>query len=167
MTKKPDNLTIVHIGVMILTGIVFAIFLSHFVNAIIDYNIDTHANYVKEYAIIVRYEEMYANNGRRTYSTFYEYEADGVVYYGMWQRLIDDEEEAKAKVGKKVPIYVDHTLKRHRKDINFSSSYIWIAGTISLVCFAIFLNSFVREIIFIVRWKKYKKKSQTHPTIQR
>lgn len=67
-TAKPDNLTIVHIGVMILTGIVFAIFLSHFVNAIIDYNIDTHANYVKEYATIVRYEEMYANNGRRTYS---------------------------------------------------------------------------------------------------
>lgn len=82
---------------------------------------------------------------------FYEYEADGGVYYGMWQRLIDDEEEAKAKVGKKVPIYVDHSLKRHRKDINFSSSYIWIAGAISLVCFAIFINSFVRETIYIVK----------------
>ena len=104
----------------------------------------------------MRYEEVYANNGRRTYSTFYEYEADGGVYYGMWQRLIDDEEDAKAKVGKKVPIYVEHTLKRHRKDINFSSSYIWIAGAISLVCFAVFVNSFVREITYIVRWKKYK-----------
>lgn len=156
-TVKPDNLTIVHIGVMILTGIVFAIFLSHFVSAIIDYNIDTHANYVKEYATIVRYEKVHNRYHQGyTYTTYYEYEVDGGVYYGMWQRLIKDEEEAKAKVGKKVPIYVDHTLKRHRKDINISSNYIWIAGAISLVCFAIFLNSFIREIIFIVRWKKYK-----------
>ncbi|MDE6372893.1 MAG: DUF3592 domain-containing protein [Clostridia bacterium] len=160
-TVKPDNLTVVHIGIMILTGVVCAIFLVHLVNAIKDYNIDAHANYVKEYATIVRYEEIYANNGRRTYSTFYEYEADNVVYYGLWQRLIEDEEEAKTKVGKQVPIYVDHALKRHRKDMNISSSYIWIAGAISLASFAIFLNSFIREIIYIVRWKNYKQANKS------
>ena len=139
-------------------------FFIHFVTGIIDYNIDAHANYVKEYATIVRYEAVQNRYQGYTYTTYYEYEADDGVYYGMWQRLIEDEEEAKAQVGKKVPIYVDHTLKRHRKDINISSDYIWIVGTISLVCFVVFLNSFVREIIFIVKWKKYKKELQMQST---
>ncbi len=138
-----------------------------FVTGIIDYNIDAHANYVKEYATIVRYEAVQNRYQGYAYTTYYEYEADDGVYYGMWQRLIEDEEEAKAQVGKKVPIYVDHTLKRHRKDINISSDYIWIAGTISLVCFVVFLNSFVREIIFIVKWKKYKKELQMQSTNKR
>ena len=76
----------------------------------------------------------------KSYSTFYEYEADGIVYSGLWQRLIYDE-EAKAQVGKKVPIYVDHTLKLHTQTLNFSGGAIWFAGTISLVCFVVFLNS--------------------------
>ena len=71
--------------------------------------------------------------------------------------MIYDEEEAKAQVGKKVPIYIDHTLKRHAKDLNISSGAIWFAGTISLVCFLVFINSFVRETIFIVKWVKYKE----------
>ncbi len=70
--------------------------------------------------------------------------------------MIYDEEEAKAQVGKRVSIYIDNTLKRHTKDLNFSSDAIWFAGTISLVCFLIFINSFVRETIFIVKWVKYK-----------
>ena len=78
----------------------------------------------------------------KSYSTFYEYEADGIVYSGLWQRLIYDE-EAKAQVGKKVPIYVDHTLKLHTQTLNFSGGAIWFAGTISLVCFVVFLNSFL------------------------
>ncbi len=164
MTKKPDNLTIVHICVMILMGTVCAIFFSHFVNAIKDYNIDVHANYVKEYATIVRYEKVKNRYQGYTYTVYYEYEADDVVYYGMWQRLIEDEKEAKAKVGKQVPIYVDHALKRHRKDMNISSDYIWIAGGISFVSFAVFVNSFVREIIFIVKWKKYKQELQMQST---
>ena len=165
MTEKPDNLTIVHICVMILMGTACALFFIHFVTGIIDYNIDAHANYVKEYATIVRYEAVQNRYQGYTYTTYYEYEADDGVYYGMWQRLIEDEEEAKAQVGKKVPIYVDHTLKRHRKDINISSDYIWIVGTISLVCFVVFLNSFVREIIFIVKWKNTKKNCKCNPRI--
>jgi len=132
---------------------------------IFDPLIALNENYEKEYATIVRYE---LTNGRydynKSYSTFYEYEADGMVYSGLWQRLIYNEEEAKAQVGKKVPIYVDHTLKHHTTNLNFSSGAIWFAGTISFVCFAVFVNSFVREIIFIVRWKKYKKELQIQST---
>lgn len=142
---------------MVLTIVVGAIFIRNTVFAARNYYINTHANFVQEYATIVRYEEMYANNGRRTYSTFYEYEDDGGVYYGLWQRLIKNEEEAKAQVGKKVRIYVDHDLKYHTTNLNFSSSPIWFAGTLALVCIVVFLNSFIRETIFIVRWSKNKK----------
>ena len=166
MNEKPKNHSIIHILVMILTIVLGAIFIRNTVFAAQNYYINTHANYEKVYATIVRYE---LTNGRysynKSYSTFYEYEADGMVYSGIWQRLIYDEEEAKAQVGKKVPIYIDHALKRHTDNLNFTSSPIWLAGTFSFVCFVVFLNSFISEIIFIVRWKKYKKESHLHHTI--
>lgn len=156
--EKPKNHTIVHSLVMALMIVLMGIFINNLVFAAKNYYINTHANYDKVYATIVRYE---LTNGRysynKSYSTFYEYEADEIVYSGIWQRLIYDEEEAKAQVGKKVPIYVDHTLKHHTTNLNFSSGAIWFAGTISLVCFLVFINSFVREIIYIVKWVKYKK----------
>lgn len=156
--KKPKNHTIAHIFVMAIMIVLMGIFINNLVFAAKEYYLDTHANYEKVYATIVRYE---LTNGRydynKSYSTFYQYETDGGVYYGLWQRLIYDEEEAKAQVGKKVPIYVDHTLKRHTKDLNFSSSAIWFAGTLSLACCLVFINSFVRETIYIVKWVKYKK----------
>lgn len=77
-----------------------------------------------------------------------------VGFYGLWQRLIKNEEEAKAQVGKKVRIYVDHDLKYHVTNLNFTSSPIWFAGTLALICIIVFLNSFIRETIFIVRWTK-------------
>lgn len=155
--KKKKNYTIVHICVMVLTIVVGAIFIRNTVFAAQNYYLDTHANFVQEYATIVRYEEIYSPKGGRTYSTFYEYEDDGGVYYGLWQRLIKNEEEAKSQVGKKVRIYVDHDLKYHTTNLNFTSSPIWFAGTLALVCIVVFLNSFIRETIFIVRWTKTKR----------
>jgi len=156
--KKTGNHTVVHIFVMVLTIVIGAIFIRNTVFAAQNYYINTHANYEKVYATIVRYE---LTNGRydynKSYSTFYELEADGMIYSGIWQRLIYDEEEAKAQVGKKVPIYVDHTLKRHTDNLNFTSGPIWFAGAFALVCIVVFLNSFIRETIFIVRWTKNKK----------
>ena len=156
--EKPKNHTIAHSFVMALMIVLLGIFINNLVFAVKDYKLNTHANFVQEYATIVRYE---LTNGRydynKSYSTFYEYEADGMVYSGLWQRLIYDEEEAKAQVGKKVPIYVDHDLKYHTTNLNFTSSPIWFAGTISLVCFLVFINSFVRETVFIVKWIKYKE----------
>ena len=156
--EKPINHTIAHSFVMALMIVLMGIFINNLVFAVKDYNLNTHANFVQECATIVRYE---LTNGRydynKSYSTFYEYEADGMVYSGLWQRLIYDEEEAKAQVGKKVPIYVDHDLKYHTTNLNFTSSPIWFAGTIALVCFLVFINSFVRETIFIVKWIKYKE----------
>jgi len=155
--KKPKNHTIAHTFVMILMIVLSAIFIRNTVFAAQNYYLDTHANYVKEYATIVRYERFGHYSFNKSYSTFYEYEADGVVYYGLWQRLIENEEDAKAQVGKKVLIYVDHNLKHHTTNINFTTSPIWLAGSFSLVCCLAFLNSFIRETIYIVRWTKYKK----------
>lgn len=76
-------------------------------------------------------------NYNKSYSMFYEYEADGMVYSGIWQKLIYDEEEAKAQVGKNVPIYVDHTLKHHTQTLNFLSGTIWFVGTLSFLIFVI------------------------------
>lgn len=162
--EKPKNHTIVHSLVMALMIVLMGIFINNLVFAAKNYYINTHANYEKVYATIVRYERFGHYDYNKSYSTFYEYEDDGRVYYGMWQRLIYDEEEAKAQVGKKVPIYVDHTLKHHTTNLNFTSGPIWFAGAITFVSFAVFVNSFVREVIFIVRWNKYKKELQMQST---
>ena len=154
---KPKNHTIAHVFVMVLMLGLGILFIFNTVYAAKDYYVKIHANFVKEYATIVRYEAIFAQNGRRTYSTFYEYEADGGVYYGCWQRLIKDEEEAKGKVGKKAVIYVDHDLKIHTTSLDFSPSAIWFAGIIATACWLVFLNSFIRETVYIVRWNKYKK----------
>lgn len=142
---------------MVLTIIVGAFFIRASVLAAQHYYINTNANYVQEYATIVRYEAVHNRFQGYCYTTYYEYQADGMVYSGICQRNIQDEEEAKAQVGKKVRIYVDHTLKRHVDNLNFTSSPIWFAGTFALACFVVFFNSFIRETIFIVRWIKRKR----------
>lgn len=158
--EKLNNHTVAHIFMMVLTIVLGAIFIRNTVFAAQNYYLDTHANFVKEYATIVEYEAVHNRYQGYTYSTFYEYKADGVVYYGLWQRLIENEEDAKAQVGKKVAIYVDHNLKHHTTSLDFTSSPIWLAGTFSFVCCLVFLNSFIRETIFIVRWVKLKKSKQ-------
>ena len=165
-TVKPDNLTIVHIGVMILMLTACAVCIGISVASAKGYYTDTHANYVQEYATVVRYEALHRRyNKGYIYTTYYEYRADGMVYSGICQRNIQTEEEAKAQVGTKIRIYVDHTMKHHTKSLQNPTVPIWIAGALALASFAVFLNSFVREIIFIVKWKKYKKELQTHSTI--
>ena len=161
---KPDNLTIVHIGVMILMLTACAVCIGISIASAKGYYTDANANYVQEYATIVRYEEVYDRNGRRTYTTYYEYRTDDMIYSGIAQRLIKNEEEAKAQIGKKIKIYVDHTMKHHTPSLHTSTAPIWIASILAFVSFAVFVNSFVREIIFIVRWKKYKKELQMQST---
>ncbi len=167
MTEKPDNLSIVHICVMILMLIACAVSIGISVASAKGYYTDTHANYVQEYATIVRYEAVFNERvGGYVYTTYYEYEADGMLYSGICQRNIQTEEEAKAQIGKKMRIYVDHTMKHHTPSLTTSTVPVWVAGALSIAFFGIFLNSFVREIIFIVKWKKYKKELQTHSTTQ-
>lgn len=142
---------------MILTITACAVCINISVASAKSYYTNTHANYVQEYATIVRYEAVRNRYKGWSYTTYYEYRADGMVYSGICQRLIYDEEEAKAQVGTKMRIYVDHSLKYHTTSLKSSIVPIWIAGALSLVFFAVFINSFVREIIYIVRWKKYKQ----------
>lgn len=157
-TIKPKNNTIPHIFAMLFMLVLGAIFIEGTIFAAKNHYINTHANYVKEYATIVRYEAVKERYHQGyTYTIYYEYEADDGVYYGMWRRLIRDEEEAKAQVGKKVPIYVDHSLKHHTTNPNSSAASIWILSGLVFICFLIFLNSFVRETIYLVKKQRNKK----------
>ena len=59
--EKPKNHTIAHSFVMALMIVLLGIFINNLVFAAKDYYLNTHANYEKEYATIVRYE---LTNGR-------------------------------------------------------------------------------------------------------
>ena len=155
---KPKN-EIVHIIVIVIMLFVGIFFTRNTVMAYQKYRTEKNANFVQVYATITSYEQYHnRHNTGYTYSTFYEYKSNGGVYYGMWQRLIKDENVAKEQVGKKVPIYVDEELKIHVKSLDdIGTSGVWLAGVLSVISWLIFTNSFVREIIFIVHWIKYKK----------
>ncbi len=63
--EKPKNHTIAHSFVMALMIVLLGIFINNLVFAAKDYYINTHANYEKECATIVRYE---LTNGRYDYN---------------------------------------------------------------------------------------------------
>lgn len=119
-------------------------------------NINLQTNYVQEYATIVEYKARRSNNGSYYYTTYYEYiSPDNTEYIGVWDLHLYDEEEAKAQIGKKVPIYVDHELHLqadspdHRPQIGGA----YFCGVAAAICFAVTLISLIR----ILRWRKYKK----------
>ena len=81
LMEKPKNHTIAHSFVMALMIVLLGIFINNLVFAVKDYNLNTHANFVQEYATIVRYE---LTNGRYDYNksfiTFSDYAEEGEVF---------------------------------------------------------------------------------------
>ena len=59
---------------------------------------------------------------------------------------IYDEEEAKAQIGQKVPIYIDHELHLQTDDPNYRPSLggAWFCGVVALVSFGVMLYSIIR-----------------------
>lgn len=119
------------------------------------------ANFVKVYATIDKYDCVLRNGKFLLYSTYYVYESTEGTYEGLWQANLQSEEEAKAQLGKKVPIYVDHELNINTKKVtkNFNSAFIGI--TICTIIFSIgLIVSMVIMIKFITnsnKWKKYQE----------
>lgn len=155
---KPKH-EIVHIFVIFLMLFVGILFTSITVVAYQKYKTEKNANFVQVYATITSYEAVHNRyHAGYTYTTYYEYKSNGGVYYGMWQRLIKDETIAQEQVGKKVPIYVDEELKLHVKSLDdIGTSGVWLAGVLATISWLIFINSFVREALFILSWIEYKK----------
>lgn len=119
------------------------------------------ANFVKVYATIDKYDCVLRNGKFLLYSTYYVYESTEGTYEGLWQANLQSEEEAKAQLGKKVPIYVDHELKMYTKKVrkNFNSAFIGIS-----ICTIIFSIGFVGSMVVMIRyiinsnkWKKYQE----------
>ncbi len=118
------------------------------------------ANFVKVYATIDKYDCVLRNGKFLLYSTYYVYESTEGTYEGLWQANLQSEEEAKAQLGKKVPIYVDHELKMYTKKVrkNFNSAFIGIS-----ICTIIFSIGLIVSMVIMIRfitnsnkWKKYQ-----------
>lgn len=119
------------------------------------------ANFVKVYATIDKYDCVLRNGKFLLYSTYYVYESTEGTYEGLWQANLQSEEEAKAQLGKKVPIYVDHELKMYTKKVNTNYNASFIGMTILTIIFSIgLIVSMIIMIKFItnsVKWKKYQE----------
>lgn len=154
--KKPPNHTVLHISFMILMFVLGTVFAINVGKIISLHNLYLNANYVEEYATIIRYEEDIHRGNFIDYITYYEYVSpDGTIYTGLHEARIKTEEEAKAQIGKKIKIYIDHELKLQKKVYPLGGA--WFNGVVSIVCFGIFSNSLIRVILFIKKWRKYKQ----------
>ncbi|MDE6660824.1 MAG: hypothetical protein K2J93_03245, partial [Anaeroplasmataceae bacterium] len=86
---------IVHIIVIVIMLFVGILFTCNGVLAYQKYKTEKNASFVKVYATITIYEQYHnRHTSGYTYTPFYEYESNGGVYYGVWQRLIKDENVA-------------------------------------------------------------------------
>ena len=82
--EKPKNHTIAHTFVMVLMIVLGAVFISGAVSAYKWYSAHANANYVKEYATLVRYEAIKERyHPGYTYTVYYEYQADDMIYSGI------------------------------------------------------------------------------------
>lgn len=121
--KKPSSVSVtIHLIVMfimLILGISSAFSASENTKL---FNIYSKGNYVLEYATIIRYEEDIHRGKFIDYVTYYEYVSpDGTIYTGLHEARIKTEEEAKAQIGKKVPVYIDHELKLQKKDFSLGA----------------------------------------------
>lgn len=124
------------------------------------YDMQVRGDYVEEEAIIVRYEanfveeEIYNN-----YSVYYEYVDDeGNVYSGQWNsRPIKKEQDAKAMIGQKVTIYVDHKAQMHATSLPNGNGGVLAYGIMGGFCVVAFILVFLREMLYVGRWRAYKR----------
>ena len=119
------------------------------------------ANFVEVEATIIRYDEeiIYTKDNNvpigTYYSTYYEYKSpDGEIYSACWQARIKTEEEAKAQIGTKVNIYIDHELKLQTKSLEFNKTGIGVGIGFATACLLLSLSLFTYLIVKLVRWKK-------------
>ena len=121
------------------------------------------ANFVKVYATIDKYDCVLRNGKFLLYSTYYVYESTEGTYEGLWQANLQSEEEAKAQLGKKVPIYVDHELNINTKKVtkNFNSAFIGIT-----ICTIIFSIGLIVSMIIMINRSKFPKKKTSATQIQ-
>lgn len=160
--KKPSYGNLASLVGVFLFGFMLITMLLLYPQVLESKKIDEKANFVKVYATIDRYKcELSSSSSLIVYSTYYVYESTEGTYEGLWQANMHSEEEAKAQLGKKVPIYVDHELKMYTKKVNTNYNASFIGMTILTIVFLIgFVGSMVVMIRYIIncnKWKRYKE----------
>lgn len=160
--KKPSYGNLASLVGVFLFGFMLITMLLLYPQVLENKRIYEKANFVKVYATIDRYNcQLSSSSSLIVYSTYYVYESTEGTYEGLWQANMHSEEEAKAQLGKKVPIYVDHELKMYTKKVNTNYNASFIGMTILTIIFSIVLIvSMIIMIKFItnsVKWKKYQE----------
>ncbi len=159
--KKPSYGNLASLVGVFLFGFMLITMLLLYPQVLENKRIYEKANFVKVYATIDKYDCVLRNGKFLLYSTYYVYESTEGTYEGLWQANLQSEEEAKAQLGKKVPIYVDHELNINTKKVtkNFNSAFIGIT-----ICTIIFSIGLIVSMIIMIRyitnsnkWKKYQE----------
>ncbi len=147
--KKPSYGNLASLVGVFLFGFMLITMLLLYPQVLENKRIYEKANFVKVYATIDKYDCVLRNGKFLLYSTYYVYESTEGTYEGLWQANLQSEEEAKAQLGKKVPIYVDHELNINTKKVtkNFNSAFIGIT-----ICTIIFSIGLIVSMIIMIRY---------------
>ena len=165
--KEPKRLIIAHCIVLAFFGMFFTLFASNLGVTLDSYKSRTNANFVEEKVEIAFYTRVvqsrtYKRGGtstidtHQTYSTYFEYEINGILYVFNYDNAITSENTAKEEIGKQVTIYVDKESGLIETDLNFSSelSSFWICLVATLVLGGITINSVVRIVLYFIELRK-------------
>ena len=157
--EKPHNPTLWLVLLMIFFAVVSILSFVQIPKQLEIYNMELRGNYVEEEATIVKYEANFVKeNIYNNYSVFYEYVDDeGNVYSGIWDGNVKKEQDAKAMIGQKVTIYVDHKEQIHAKSLPGGDSGAWAYGIMGGFCVLAFIVAFLREMLYVEQWRAYKK----------
>ncbi|MDE6604457.1 MAG: hypothetical protein K2K85_00345 [Clostridia bacterium] len=123
--------------------------------AIRDIEIFENANFVEVEATIVEYKEYIVDTGYPVWSTFYEYKSpNGGIYTGCWDGRIRTEEEAKAQIGMKVPLYIDDELNLQTKSLKVDKTGVIVGGVFGSICLLGSIGFFTYLAIQLAHWLK-------------
>ncbi len=157
--KPPKNYCSVHFPIIMLSVFILVASIGSSISKEKEYQLYANAQFVEVQGEIYKYSE-FEKDGLLYYVTYYQYvDAEGREFGDMWQNDIYDKAEAEAAIGSAVTLYYDSNLgvlksmddliKVPKPDHTFDI-------IVSLIFIALFTNSAVRFIRFIVRDKRYE-----------
>ena len=157
--KPPKNFCSVHFPIIMLSVFILVASIGSPISKEKEYQLYENAQFVEVQGEISHYNE-FEKDGSAYYVTYYKYiDAEGKEYSEMWRNDIYDKAEAEAAIGSAVTLYYDSNLgvlksmddliKVPKPDHTFDI-------IVSLIFIALFTNSAVRFIRFIVRDKRYE-----------
>lgn len=156
-SKRPANYLPLHLIVIIVALIVAIYCLAYFVNTNKDLEINRSGNFVQEEATIAFYERK-MDGDLAIFPVYYEYVSNDMTYIGCLITRPTNEDEVRAMLGNKVPIYIEHNLQRQSMTLDFdtTNSMIWaIFGAGVLIALSVL--SLTKIIIYCKKYIKYYK----------